>query len=157
MTESSVCWVFFAVSPWFCSSPLVLSSTFYISTLFPRDLGDVDAVKVIGSEGAVALGTFPLSGVVAHLQTFVAENVETFGENCLLVSRVAAGAAQLGLGKNRNTCVCVGRYWHANNLITSGYCTALSEGVKCTVSLRAEYFYYNSHYAVIPKCKNCQF
>lgn len=83
-----------------------MSSTLYIANLRPHPLGDVDAVKVIGSEGAVALGTFPLSGVVAHLQTFVAENVETLGENGLLVSRVAAGAAQLGLGKNKYTGAC---------------------------------------------------
>lgn len=59
--------------------------------------GDVDAVEVVGSEGAVALGAFPLPGVVAHLQTLVAEDVETLGEDGLLVPRVAAGAAQLGL------------------------------------------------------------
>lgn len=86
------------------------------------DLGDVDAVKVVCSKGTVALGALPLSGVVAHLQTLVAENVETLGENGLLVSCVAAGAAQLGLGKDKYTCV--GHYWHANNFITSGYCTA---------------------------------
>lgn len=60
-------------------------------------LGDVDAVEVVGAEGTVALGALPLSGVVAHLQTLVAEDVETLGEHRLLVSRVAAGAAQLGL------------------------------------------------------------
>lgn len=60
-------------------------------------LGDVDAVEVVGSESAVALRALPLSGVVTHLQTFVAEDVETLGEHRLLVSCVAAGAAQLGL------------------------------------------------------------
>ncbi len=54
-------------------------------------------MKVVGSKGTVALGAFPLSGVVTHLETFVAEHVETFGEHRLLVSCVAAGAAQLGL------------------------------------------------------------
>lgn len=63
----------------------------------PRHLGDVDAVEVVGSEGAVALGTLPLPGVVAHLQTLVAEDVETLGEHRLLVPRVAARAAQLRL------------------------------------------------------------
>lgn len=63
----------------------------------PGGLGDVDAVKVVGSEGTVALGALPLSGVVTHLQTFVAEYVEALGEHRLLVSCVAARAAQLGL------------------------------------------------------------
>lgn len=54
-------------------------------------------MKVVGSEGTVALGALPLPGVVTHLQTFVAEHVETLGEHGLLVPRVAAGAAQLGL------------------------------------------------------------
>lgn len=60
-------------------------------------LGDVDAVEVVGAEGTVALGALPLSGVVTHLETLVAEHVETLGEHRLLVSGVAAGAAQLGL------------------------------------------------------------
>lgn len=54
-------------------------------------------MKVVCSEGTVALGALPLSGIVTHLQTFVAEHVETLGEHRLLVSCVAAGAAQLGL------------------------------------------------------------
>lgn len=58
-------------------------------------------MKVVGSEGTVALGAFPLSGVVTHLQTFVAEDVETLGEHRLLVSCVAARAAQLGLGTDK--------------------------------------------------------
>lgn len=62
-----------------------------------RRLGDVYAVKVVGSEGAVALGALPLAGVVAHLEAFVAEHVEALGEHRLLVSHVAAWAAQLGL------------------------------------------------------------
>lgn len=60
-------------------------------------LGDVDAVEVVGSEGTVALGALSLSGVVTHLETFIAEHVETLGEHRLLVSCVAAGTAQLGL------------------------------------------------------------
>lgn len=75
---------------------MVLSSVFSFNSSV-CELGDVDAVKVVGSEGTVALGALPLSGVVAHLQTFVAEYVETLGEHRLLVSCVAAGAAQLGL------------------------------------------------------------
>lgn len=54
-------------------------------------------MKVVGSEGTVALGALPLPGVVTHLQTFVAEHVETLGEHRLFVSCVAAGAAKLGL------------------------------------------------------------
>lgn len=76
---------------WFC----LLFSLFTPPS--PCELGDVDAVKVVGSEGTVALWALSLSGVVTHLQTFVAEYVETLGEHRLLVSCVAAGAAQLGL------------------------------------------------------------
>lgn len=54
-------------------------------------------MKVVRSEGAVALGALPLAGVVAHLEAFVAEHVEALGEHRLLVSHVAARAAQLGL------------------------------------------------------------
>lgn len=54
-------------------------------------------MKVVGSEGTVALGALPLSSVVTHLQTFVTEYVETLGEHRLLVPCVAAGTAQLGL------------------------------------------------------------
>lgn len=63
----------------------------------PGRLGDVDAVEVVGAKGTVALGALPLSGVVTHLETLVAEHVEALGEHRLLVSGVAAGAAQLGL------------------------------------------------------------
>lgn len=63
----------------------------------PRRSGDVDAVEVVGAECAVALGALPLPRIVAHLQTLVAEDVETLGEDGLLVPRVAAGAAQFGL------------------------------------------------------------
>ena len=59
-------------------------------------------MKVVGSEGTVALGALPLSRIVTHLQTFVAENVETLGEHGLLVSCVAAGAAQLGLETDKH-------------------------------------------------------
>lgn len=60
-------------------------------------LGDVDAMEVVGTEGAVALGTLALARVIARLQTFVAEHVEALGEHRLLVPGVAAWAAQLGL------------------------------------------------------------
>lgn len=83
-------------------SSFFVSSNRSFGSVYP--LGDVNAVKVIGSEGTVALGALPLPGVVAHLQTFVAEDVETLGENRLLVSRVAAWAAQLRLQTNKHTC-----------------------------------------------------
>lgn len=65
--------------------------------------GDVDAVKVVGAEGTVALGALPLAGVVAHLEALVAEDVEALGEHRLLVPHVAAGAAQLGLGTHKHS------------------------------------------------------
>lgn len=61
-------------------------------------------MEVVGSERTVALGALPLSGVVTHLQTFVAENVETLGEHRLLVSGVTTGATQLGLKTDKHTC-----------------------------------------------------
>lgn len=69
----------------------------------PFFLGDVDAMEVVGPEGAVALGAFALARVVAHLQAIVAENVETFGEHRVFVARVAARAAQLGLNTQTNS------------------------------------------------------
>lgn len=60
-------------------------------------------MEVVGAEGTVALGALPLSGVVTHLETFVAEHVEALGEHRLLVSGVAAGAAQFGLQTHTRT------------------------------------------------------
>lgn len=68
-----------------------------LSSLPPPRLGDVNAVEVVGSKGTVTLGALPLSGVVTHLQAFVAEHVEALGEHRLLIAHVAAGAAQLRL------------------------------------------------------------
>lgn len=84
---------------WFC---LLVSVVTLLLLLC--DLSDVDAVEVVGSKRAVALGALPLSGVVTHLQTFVAENVETLGEHRLLVPRVTAGASQLGLKAEKHVC-----------------------------------------------------
>lgn len=67
------------------------------SPLRITELGDVDAVEVVGPEGTVTFGALPLSGVVARLQTLVAENVETLGEHRLLVAGVAARTTQLRL------------------------------------------------------------
>lgn len=53
---------------------------------------DVNAVEVIGSEGGVALGAFPLPCVVARLHTLEAEDVEALGQYGILHSRVAAWA-----------------------------------------------------------------
>lgn len=78
-----------------------------VSLAASSGLGDVDAVKVVGAEGTVALGALPLPGVVAHLQTLVAEHVETLGEHRLLVSHVAARAAQLGLRDGERKAHCM--------------------------------------------------
>ena len=75
-----------------CVSIFWFSSQFLKSLSLPC-LGDVDTVKVVGSEGTVAFWALPLPRVVAHLETFVAEDVETFREHGLLVSHVAAGAS----------------------------------------------------------------
>ena len=67
------------------------------SPLRVTELGDVDAVEVVGPEGTVTFGALPLSGVVARLQTLVAEHAEALGEHCLLVAGVAARTTQLRL------------------------------------------------------------
>lgn len=54
-------------------------------------------MEVVGPEGTVTFGALPLSGVVARLQTLVAEHVEALGEHCLLVAGVAARTTQLRL------------------------------------------------------------
>lgn len=87
-------------SSFFLSCPS-FGSVYFFTAPSLCDLGDVDAMKVVCSKSTVALGALPLSGVVTHLQTFVAEHVETLGEHRLLVSCVAAGAAQLGLETNK--------------------------------------------------------
>ena len=92
-------------------------------------------MKVVGSEGTVALGALPLSGVVTHLQAFVAEHVETLGEHRLFVSRVAAGAAQLGLETHKTHCIRA-NHCLANTVITSIHCTLPQpklEGVTCNI------------------------
>lgn len=95
LNKSSVPFSLFSSLLWFC-----LRSSLRTPPSLCK-LGDVDAMKVVGSEGTVALGALPLSGVVTHLQTFVAEHVETLGEHRLLVSCVAARTAQLGLETHR--------------------------------------------------------
>lgn len=65
-------------------------------------------MEVVCSEGTVTLGALPLSGVVAHLQALVAEDMETFGEDGLLVPCVAAGATQLGLRVDKFMCLMQG-------------------------------------------------
>lgn len=82
-------------------------------------------MEVVGAEGTVALGALPLSGVVTHLETLVAEHVEALGEHRLLVSGVAAGAAQLGL--QTQTCTSqamTGQFFsfpRLSNLQSNGY------------------------------------
>lgn len=60
-------------------------------------LSYVDAVEVVGSESGVAFGALPLASVVTGLQAFVAEDVETFGEDGLLVPGVTARTPQFSL------------------------------------------------------------
>lgn len=54
-------------------------------------LGDVDAVEVVCSECSIAFGALPLASVVASLQAFIAEDVETLGEDSLLISGITTG------------------------------------------------------------------
>lgn len=54
-------------------------------------------MEVIGTKGRIALGAFPLAGVIARLDTFKAEDVKTFSEDSILLAHVATRAGQLGL------------------------------------------------------------
>lgn len=54
-------------------------------------------MEVIGTKGSIALGAFPLTGVVARLDAVEAEDVEAFGEHGVLLARVAAGTGELSL------------------------------------------------------------
>lgn len=63
-------------------------------------LSYVDAVEVIGSESSVAFGALPLPSVVTGLQAFVAEDVETLGEDGLLVSGVTTGTPKFSLAES---------------------------------------------------------
>lgn len=51
----------------------------------------------MGTKGCVALGTFPLAGLIAAPHTFKAENVEALGKHGILLAGVTAGAGQPGL------------------------------------------------------------
>jgi hypothetical protein len=51
----------------------------------------------VGTKGCVALGTFPLAGLIAAPHTFKAENVEALGKHGILLAGVTAGAGQPGL------------------------------------------------------------
>lgn len=62
-------------------------------------LADVDAVEVVGSEGGIALGAFPLARVVSRLNALEAEDVEALGQDGILHSGVATGARQACLGE----------------------------------------------------------
>lgn len=64
----------------------------------PRRSADIDAVKVVGAKGCIALGALPLAGVIASFDALKAEDVEALGEDSILLACVAAGAGQLGLG-----------------------------------------------------------
>lgn len=53
-------------------------------------LTNVNPMEVIGSEGCVALGAFPLPGVVASLDALEAEDMKALGQHSVLHSGVAA-------------------------------------------------------------------
>lgn len=48
-------------------------------------------MEVVCSECSIALGALPLASVVASLQAFIAEDVETLGEDSLLISGITTG------------------------------------------------------------------
>ena len=54
-------------------------------------------MKIIASEGGVALRTFSLSSFVSSFYAFNAKHVKTLGENCVLVIHVAARTSKLRL------------------------------------------------------------
>lgn len=54
-------------------------------------------MEVIGSKSSIALRTFPLSCVIACLQAFVTEDMETLCKHSLLIPGITTGATQLSL------------------------------------------------------------
>ncbi len=60
-------------------------------------LGEINAVIVVGSKGGVTLGTLAVSRLVARLQAVEAEDVETLGEDGVLLVRLACRAGKLFL------------------------------------------------------------
>ena len=55
-----------------------------------QNLGNKDAVIIVGAKRCVALGTFPKTSVVASLEAVVAKHVETFAQNCVLPVQLTA-------------------------------------------------------------------
>lgn len=53
-------------------------------------LTNVNPMEVIGSKGCVALGAFPLPGVVASFDALEAEDMKALGQHSVLHSGVAA-------------------------------------------------------------------
>ncbi len=64
-------------------------------TQWVNRLGEINAVIVVGSKGGVTLGTLAVSRLVARLQAVEAEDVETFGQDGVLLVRLAGRAGQL--------------------------------------------------------------
>lgn len=82
-------------------SPLSSLSVDSVHHVVLAKLSYVDAVEVVGSESGVAFGALPLASVVTGLQAFVAEDVETFGEDGLLVPGVTTRTPQFSLAGRR--------------------------------------------------------
>lgn len=65
---------------------------------------NVNAVEVVGTKGCIAFGAFALPGVVAGLDALEAEDVETLGQDCIHLARVAARAGESRLrGEKKQT------------------------------------------------------
>ena len=58
-------------------------------------------MEVVSSKGSPTLGALAQARVIATADTLGAEDMETFGENCVLLPCTAAGTVQLGLQKER--------------------------------------------------------
>ena len=58
-------------------------------------------MEVIRAKGRPTLGTLAETRVVAIADTLGAEDVETLGEDSVLLARTAAGAVELGLRDGR--------------------------------------------------------
>ncbi len=71
--------------------PFVSHLLFSVHQKAHTKLGDVDAVEVVCTECSIAFGALPLTSVVASLQAFIAEDVETLGEDSLLISGITTG------------------------------------------------------------------
>lgn len=66
-------------------------------------------MEVIGSKGSTTLGTLSETGVITTADALGAEDMETLGEDSVLLPRATAGTVELGLREGK--CESDSRRW----------------------------------------------